>query len=94
MSREPREPEEFDDLIEYQSAQAARIRVFLGTLAEDNDVLFAYIKSRSAVLTDQVAAGLLTGDDMALLMSDDYSRVQKVMSLGSAPQRWLVVWIV
>lgn len=94
MSLEPREPDEFDELIEYQSAQATRIRNFLGTLVSDPKMLGAYFQNRAAVLQDEVAAGRLTGEDMALLLSDDYSRIQKVMSLGSAPQRWLVIWIV
>jgi hypothetical protein len=45
-------------------------------------------------LRGEVEDGRLIGEDVALLLSDDYSRVQKVMSKGSKPARWLVIWIV
>ena len=94
MSPEPREPHEFDELIEYQSAQATRIRGFLGTLASDPKTLGAYVQNRAAVLQDELAAGRLIGEDIALLLSDDYYRIQKVMSLGANPHPWLIIWIV
>jgi hypothetical protein len=91
---EPIQPDDFDELDDFQAAQAARIRVFLGRLAEEDDLLRAYFKDRGAVLQGEMEAGRLIGEDKALLLSDDYSRVYEVMSKGSKPQRWLITWIV
>lgn len=91
---EPIQPDDFDELDDFQAAQAARIRLFLGRLAEDDDLLGAYFKDRGAVLRGELEGERLIGEDVGLLLSDDYSRVYEVMSKGSAPKRWLVVWIV
>jgi hypothetical protein len=91
---EPIQPDDFDEVKDFQAAQAVRIRGFLVSLFESDDLLRAYITDRGAVLSGEVASGRLIGEDQALLMSDDYSRVQKVMSKGSKPARWLVIWIV
>jgi hypothetical protein len=89
----PIQPDDFDELSEFQEKQAARIRIFLGRLAEEDDLLRAYFKDRVAVLQGEVQGERLIGEDVALLLSDDYSRVYEVMSKGSKPQRWLVIWI-
>jgi hypothetical protein len=91
---EPRQPDDFDELDDFQAAQAARIRVFLGRLADEDDLLRAYIKDRGDVLRGEVEGGRLIGEDLALLLSDDYSRVYEVMSKGSKARRWLITWIV
>lgn len=91
---EPIQPDDFDELRDFQAAQAGRIRGFLASLADNEDLLRAYIKDRGDVLRGEVEGGRLIGEDVALLLSDDYSRVQKVMSKGSKPARWLVIWIV
>lgn len=88
MSLEPIEPGELKD---FQEAQAGRIRAFLKRLAKDDDLLLRYINDRVAVLRKEKD---LTTEDVALLLDSDYSRVYEVMSQGSAPQRWIVVWIV
>lgn len=84
-----------DDLEDFQEQQAGRIRVFLARLADDDDdLLRRYIDDRVDLLRNEGEALGLQNEDIALLLSDDYSRVYEVMSKGSAPQRWIVVWIV
>ena len=60
----------------------------------DDDLLVRYINDRVAVLHDEVEDERLNTEDVALLLDSDYSRVYEVMSQGSAPQRWIVIWIV
>jgi hypothetical protein len=94
VSLDPIQPEGFDELEDFQEAQAGRIRAFLTRLAEEDDLLHSYINDRVAVLHKEAQGGGLFSEDVALLLSDDYSRVYEVMSKGSSPQRWIVVWIV
>lgn len=94
MGLEPIKPDDYDELKDYQEAQAGRIRAFLMELAKDDDLLHAYIEDRVAVLHRWVEGGGLFNEDVALLLDSDYSRVYEVMSKGSQPMRWLVIWIV
>ena len=82
------------ELIDFQKDQAGRIRDFLTRLANDPTLLRDYINDRVAVLRKEQDAGNLTSEDVALLLDSDYHRVYEVMSKGSAPQRWVVVWVV
>lgn len=91
MSLEPIEPRDIKD---FQTQQAGRVRAFLERLAMDDDLLVRYINDRVAVLHDEVEDERLNTEDVALLLDSDYSRVYEVMSQGSAPQRWIVIWIV
>ena len=91
MSLEPSEPRDIKD---FQTQQAGRVRAFLERLAMDDDLLVRYINDRVAVLHDEVEDERLNTEDVALLLDSDYSRVYEVMSQGSAPQRWIVIWIV
>ena len=91
MSLEPIEPRDIKD---FQTQQAGRVRAFLERLAMDDDLLVRYINDRVAVLHDEVEDERLNTEDVALLLDSDYSRVYAVMSQGSAPQRWIVIWIV
>jgi hypothetical protein len=81
------------DLKDFQIQQAVRIRGFLTRLAADTNLLVRYINDRADVLCDADDFGL-TGEDVALLLNSDYSRVYEVMSQGSQPMRWIVIWIV
>ena len=90
MSLEPIEPGELKD---FQTEQARRIRAFLERLAKEDDLLLAYINDRVAVLRE-IGDDELTTEDVALLLDSDYSRVYEVMSQGSAPQRWIIIWII
>ena len=89
------EPFEQDELKDFQREQAVRVRTFLTRLAEDDDLLLAYVNDRVAVLRgwsdDEIP---LTSEDVALLLDGNYSRVYEVMSQGSKPTRWVVVWVV
>ncbi|TML73516.1 MAG: hypothetical protein E6G12_11665 [Actinobacteria bacterium] len=91
MSLEPIEPRDIKD---FQTQQAGRVRAFLERLAMDDDLLVRYINDRVTVLHDEVEDERLNTEDVALLLDSDYSRVYEVMSQGSAPQRWIVIWIV
>jgi len=91
VSLEPIEPR---DIKGFQTQQAGRVRAFLERLAMDDDLLVRYINDRVAVLHDEVEDERLNTEDVALLLDSDYSRVYEVMSQGSAPQRWIVIWIV
>jgi len=91
VSLEPIEPRDIKD---FQTRQAGRVRAFLERLAMDDDLLVRYINDRVAVLHDEVEDERLNTEDVALLLDSDYSRVYEVMSQGSAPQRWIVIWIV
>jgi len=91
VSLEPIEPRDIKD---FQTQQAGRVRAFLERLAMDDDLLVRYINDRVAVLHDEVEDERLNTEDVALLLDSDYSRVYEVMSQGSAPQRWIVIWIV
>ena len=94
MGLEPIKPDDYDELRDYEQAQAGRIRAFLAELAKDDGLLHDYIEDRVSVLQRRVEGGALFNEDAALLLSDDYSRVYQVMSKGSQPMRWLVIWIV
>ena len=91
MSLEPFEPDELKD---FQAQQAARVRDFLKRLATDDGLLLAYINDRVAVLRRETESGQLGSEDVALLLSDEYSRVYEVMSQGSQPVRWIIIWII
>jgi len=91
VSLEPIEPRDIKD---FQTRQAGRVRTFLERLAMDDDLLVRYINDRVTVLHDEVEDERLNTEDVALLLDSDYSRVYEVMSQGSAPQRWIVIWIV
>lgn len=82
------------ELKDFQIEQARRIREFLGRLAMEDGLLIAYVNDRVSVLRDEVEDGRLTGEDVALLLDTDYSRVYAVMSQGSEPMRWLIIWII
>jgi len=86
----PFSPDELDD---FQKQQAGRIRAFLKRLAKNDKLLISYINDRVAVLQNEVKAKRLTGEDVALLLDNDYSRVYEVMSKGSQPQRWINIWV-
>lgn len=90
-SLEPIEPGELKD---FQTEQAGRIRGFLKRLAKNDKLLLRYINNRVAVLQDEVKRGRLTTEDVALLLDSDYTRVYEVMSQGSQPLRWIIVWII
>jgi hypothetical protein len=94
-SLEPIEPGELKD---FQEQQARRIRCFLTRLASDDDLLLRYINNRVSVLQDELKRDegddQLTTDDVALLLESDYSRVYEVMSQGSQPLRWIIIWII
>jgi hypothetical protein len=94
VSLEPIKPDDYDDLRDYEEAQAGRIRAFLAELAKDDNLLHDYIEDRVTVLRRWVEGGGLFNEDVALLLDSDYSRVYEVMSKGSQPMRWLVIWIV
>ncbi|HET9115872.1 MAG TPA: hypothetical protein VFN33_07235 [Gaiellaceae bacterium] len=94
MSLEPIKPDDYDELKDFQEAQAGRIRAFLAELAKDDGLLHDYIEDRVSVLQRWVDGGGLFNEDVALLLDSDYSRVYEVMSKGSQPMRWLVIWIV
>jgi hypothetical protein len=94
VSLGPIKPDDYSELKDYQEAQAGRIRAFLAELAKDSDLLRDFIDDRVTVLQRWVDGGGLFNEDVALLLSDDYSRVYEVMSKGSQPMRWLVIWIV
>jgi len=94
MSLEPIKPDDYDELRDYEAAQAGRIRAFLAELAKDDGLLHDYIEDRVAVLHRWVEGGGLFNEDVGLLLSNHYSRVYEVMSKGSQPMRWLVIWIV
>jgi hypothetical protein len=81
------------DLEDFQTQQAVRIRGFLTRLASDRDLLVRYIEDRVEVLRAAEDFGL-TNEDVALLLDTDYSHVYEVMSKGSQPMRWLIIWIV
>jgi hypothetical protein len=90
----PLKPIKPANLAAFEKAQAKRVRTFLQLLAKDDKLLVAYIDDRVTVLQAQVKAKKLTHEDVALLLDSDYTRIYEVMSKGSAPQRWIVVWIV
>ena len=90
MPLNPFSPDELDD---FQKQQAGRIRAFLKRLAKNDKLLISYINDRVAVLQNEVKAKRLTGEDVALLLDNDYSRVYEVMSKGSQPQRWINIWV-
>ncbi len=94
MSLEPIKPDDYDELKDFQEAQAGRIRAFLAELAKDDGLLRDYVEDRVSVLQRWVDGGGLFSEDVALLLDSDYSRVYEVMSKGSQPMRWLVIWIV
>jgi hypothetical protein len=94
VSLEPIKPDDYGELKDYQEAQAGRIRAFLAELAKDDALLHDYIEDRVGVLQRWVEGGGLVNEDVALLLDSDYSRVYEVMSKGSQPMRWLVIWIV
>jgi hypothetical protein len=94
VSLEPIKPDDYDELKDFQEAQAGRIRAFLAELAKDDGLLHDYIEDRVSVLQRWVDGGGLFNEDVALLLDSDYSRVYEVMSKGSQPMRWLVIWIV
>ena len=78
----------------FQKAQALRIRKFLARLAKNDPLLHSYINDRVVVLEAEVKAHRLTTEDVALLLDSDYTRIYEVMSQGSVPFRWVVVWII
>lgn len=88
---EPISPGELKD---FQLAQAGRIREFLKRLASDDGLVLAFVNNRVAVLRDEVEDGRLASEDVALLLDSDYSRVYEVMSQGSQPMRWIIIWII
>jgi hypothetical protein len=90
-SLEPFEPGELED---FQKEQAGRIRGFLKRLATRDKLLLRYINDRVAVLREEVEKGRLTSEDVALLLDSDYTRVYEVMSQGSEPLRWIIIWII
>ena len=90
-SLEPIQPGELDD---FQKEQAGRIRGFLSRLAKNDKLLLRYINDRVTVLQDEVKRGRLTTEDVSLLLDSDYTRVYEVMSQGSQPLRWIIVWII
>jgi len=90
VSLDPIQPDELQD---FQTEQARRIRAFLERLAKEDDLLVRYINDRVAVLRE-VQDDELTTEDVALLLDSDYSRVYEVMSQGSTPQRWIIIWII
>jgi hypothetical protein len=82
------------DIRDFQIQQAGRIRKFLKRLAANDRLLIRYINDRVVVLQDEVKAKRLATEDVALLLDSDYSHVYEVMSQGSEPMRWIVIWIV
>jgi ABC-type dipeptide/oligopeptide/nickel transport system ATPase subunit len=90
-SLEPFKPGELEA---FQKEQAARIRGFLTRLATRDKLLLRYINDRVAVLREEVETERLTSEDVALLLDSDYTRVYEVMSQGSQPLRWIIVWII
>jgi hypothetical protein len=89
------EPDEVSgEIKDFRAAQAARIRDFLNRLDTEDDLLRRYFKDRVTVLREEVEAGNLLREDMALLLDGNYSRVSDVMSQGSPARRWLIIWIV
>lgn len=83
-----------DELEDFQKEQAGRIRAFLKRLAKNDKLLISYVNDRVVVLQNEVKANRLTTEDVALLMDSDYTRVYEVMSQGSAPMRWIIIWII
>lgn len=90
-SLEPFEPGELE---EFQKEQAARVRGFLTRLATRDKLLLRYINDRVPVLQEEVEKGRLTSEDVALLLDTDYTRIYEVMSKGSQPMRWIIIWII
>lgn len=90
----PLKPIKPANLKAYQKAQAVRIRKFLARLANNDALLIAYIDDRTTVLEAEVKAKRLTTKDVALLLDSDSTGIYEVMSQGSAPQRWIIVWII
>jgi hypothetical protein len=81
-------------LAAFEKAQAIRIRAFLKRLATSDPLLKAYINDRVAVLEEERKKNNLTSEDVALLLDSDYTRVYEVMSKGSQPYRWIIIWII
>ena len=82
------------DLEDFEKDQAGRVRAFLKRLAKNDKLLISYINDRVVVLQNEVKANRLTTEDAALLMDSDYTRIYEVMSKGSQPMRWIVIWII
>jgi hypothetical protein len=82
------------EITEFQKAQAVRVRDFLRRLDEEDGLLGRYFEDRVTVLQDEVQAGALFREDVALLLDSNYSHIYDVMSQGSEARRWLVIWIV
>lgn len=88
-----------DEVKKFQAQQAGRIRAFLLRLATEDDLFRDYINDRVEVLRrelgrDDLGNDQLQTEDVALLLSDDYCRVYNVMSQGSQPMRWIIIWII
>jgi hypothetical protein len=83
-----------DELKDFEKEQAGRIRGFLKRLAKNDRLLISYINDRVVVLQNEVKAKRLTNEDVSLLMDSDYTRIYEVMSQGSQPMRWIIIWII
>jgi hypothetical protein len=69
--------------------QAEAIRNFLLRLADEPDLLVEYVRNRVAVLRDSG----LSEESQALLLENNFTRVNEVMKQASTPVRWLCIWI-
>jgi hypothetical protein len=90
----PLKPFDPDELEDFEKEQAGRIRGFLKRLAKNDKLLLNYINDRVVVLQNEVKAKRLTNEDVSLLLDSDYTRIYEVMSQGSQPMRWIIIWII
>jgi hypothetical protein len=80
-----------EDIGAFNKALATEIRAFLEKLT-DQDNLVRYVNDRVGFIHAQDPP--LSSEAEALLLDSNYQRIQAVMSAASAPQRWIVIWIV
>jgi hypothetical protein len=82
---------DYKELSEFNKELAREVRGFLNKLATNDTLLAEYVHNRIAVLQRQRNLSDAAKD---LLLDGNYDRVYEVMSSGSAPNQWLVIWIV
>ena len=84
------------DKIAAKQAQAASIRDFLTRLATDDALLLRYVKGPVGVLQDELDAGRLTLEDIALLLAGNCCELHELMREGASPMdasvKWPQIW--
>jgi hypothetical protein len=74
--------------------QAIAIRTFLEELANQPELLVAYVDNRVEFLRNRAEEFGLNDEAQALLLGDNFARVHEVMKQASQPVRWLVIWVI